>query len=170
MAFKNKDRNYQIRGVPDDVPGVSYFTGPKGWMDRTEMLKWFLESHIIYEIPNQRRILYVENCSGPTSTADLQEECKKINAEIRFFPPTRPTSDSPFVLNARPAIIIAFLGKVSPSASRWLFNSRTERAARRKKNDFLGLWKFPEVYFQRPLLIKSILLLSQCVSQALFTF
>ena len=30
MVFTNKDRNYPIRGTPDDVPGVAYRTGPKG--------------------------------------------------------------------------------------------------------------------------------------------
>lgn len=33
MVFNNKDRNYPILGVPDDVNGVLYRTGPKGWMD-----------------------------------------------------------------------------------------------------------------------------------------
>lgn len=33
MIFKNKDRNYPIRGLEDNVPGVCYRTQPKGWMD-----------------------------------------------------------------------------------------------------------------------------------------
>lgn len=33
MVFKNKDRNYPIGGVPDDVTVVWYRTQPKGWMD-----------------------------------------------------------------------------------------------------------------------------------------
>lgn len=33
MIFMNKDGNYPIRGVPDDVTGVSYRSGPKAWMD-----------------------------------------------------------------------------------------------------------------------------------------
>ena len=34
MIFMNKDRNYLIRGAPDDIRGVSYRSGPKGCMDR----------------------------------------------------------------------------------------------------------------------------------------
>lgn len=30
MVFKNKDRNYPIRGFLDDVNGAAYSTGPKG--------------------------------------------------------------------------------------------------------------------------------------------
>ena len=34
MIFINKDSNYPIRGVPDDVTGVSYRTAKKGFMPR----------------------------------------------------------------------------------------------------------------------------------------
>eukprot|EP00171_Calliarthron_tuberculosum_P021226 IDg21226t1 len=30
LIFRNKTRSYPIRGVPDDLPGVCYRTGPKG--------------------------------------------------------------------------------------------------------------------------------------------
>ena len=30
MVFKNANRSYPIRGVPDDICGVSYRSGPKG--------------------------------------------------------------------------------------------------------------------------------------------
>lgn len=29
LVFKNKDQNYYIRGIPDDVDGVSYRTGTR---------------------------------------------------------------------------------------------------------------------------------------------
>ncbi|KAE9161312.1 hypothetical protein PF002_g31668 [Phytophthora fragariae] len=34
MIFTNANRSYPIRGVSDDVEGVCYRTGPKGWMDK----------------------------------------------------------------------------------------------------------------------------------------
>lgn len=37
MVFMNKDRNYPIRGTPDNHPVVAYRTGPKGWMDTRVM-------------------------------------------------------------------------------------------------------------------------------------
>lgn len=32
MVFKTQDRNYPIRGIPDEGPGASYHIGPKGWI------------------------------------------------------------------------------------------------------------------------------------------
>ena len=33
MIFQNQNRSYLIQGVPDDVVGACYRTGPKGWND-----------------------------------------------------------------------------------------------------------------------------------------
>lgn len=30
IVITNMDRYYPIKGVPDDVPGVAYLSGPKG--------------------------------------------------------------------------------------------------------------------------------------------
>lgn len=37
MVFESQNRRYPIRGVPDNVPGVAYKSGPKGWMDTVVM-------------------------------------------------------------------------------------------------------------------------------------
>lgn len=37
MVFKNDRCPYPIRGLPDDIPGVSYRSGPGGWMYTTVM-------------------------------------------------------------------------------------------------------------------------------------
>ena len=87
MIFKNKDRNYPIKNVPDDVPGVAYRTGPKGWMDRTVMPEWLSEKRIISKIRNGRRVLFVDNCSGHATTDELSSVCAAIDTEIRYFPP-----------------------------------------------------------------------------------
>lgn len=42
IFFKNKDSNYLMSSVPDDVNGISYSTGPCGWIYRSvfaEMLR-----------------------------------------------------------------------------------------------------------------------------------
>lgn len=33
MVFKRNDCNYPIRRVADDITGVAYRSGPKGWTD-----------------------------------------------------------------------------------------------------------------------------------------
>lgn len=87
MIFKNGDRNYPIRGVPDNVPGAAYRTGPKGWMDTTVMPQWLSEPRAITALPHRRRIMYVDNCSGHTATTDLIQATERINTELRYFPP-----------------------------------------------------------------------------------
>lgn len=37
MNFKNMNRNYPIRDVPDIIDGRRCGIGPKGWMDQTLM-------------------------------------------------------------------------------------------------------------------------------------
>lgn len=87
MIFKNKDSNYPIRGVEDDIPGVCYRTGPKGWIDRRVMLLWTKEKRALPALPNgQRRVLFLDNCAGHALTDDLKGSLVDINTEVRFFP------------------------------------------------------------------------------------
>jgi hypothetical protein len=34
LIFTNRNSRYPIRGLDDNIPMVSYRTGPKGWMDQ----------------------------------------------------------------------------------------------------------------------------------------
>lgn len=79
LIFQNKSRNYPIRGVPDDIRGVAYRKGIKGWIDRINMLYWVREPRVIKELPNQRlRKIFIYNCSGH----NINEE--NINAPDQF--------------------------------------------------------------------------------------
>lgn len=65
FIFKNQDRNYPIRGVVENVPGVSYRTGPKGWVDQTMISEWLSESRVINSLSQNRvGMIFVDNCSG----------------------------------------------------------------------------------------------------------
>eukprot|EP00171_Calliarthron_tuberculosum_P022372 IDg22372t1 len=87
MVFKNDSRSHPIRGVPEDVPGIAYRTGPKGWMDTVVMPEWLSERRIIGPLPHERkRILYVDNCSGHNYTTALAAAADTIRTEIRYFP------------------------------------------------------------------------------------
>ena len=87
MLFKNKDCSYPVRGIPDDVPGVCYRTGPKGWIDSRVMVEWVCERRALSPLPNGRkRILFVDNCSGHNMNAELRSALEKSNTELRYFP------------------------------------------------------------------------------------
>ena len=87
IIFKNKDSKYPIRGIPDDVPGVCYRTGPKGSISKKVMLEWVKEDRILPRLPaNQKRILFMDNCSSHGLTPELQAALESKRTEIRFLP------------------------------------------------------------------------------------
>lgn len=88
LVFTNKKRSYPIRGTPDDVAGVTYRTGPKGWMDTHVLSQWLSEERVIKPLGNGlRRILFVDNCSGHNETEAMISSASRIRTEIRHFPP-----------------------------------------------------------------------------------
>lgn len=67
--FKNDNRNFPIRGTPDNMSGVANRTGPKGLIDSTVMPQYLSKKIAILSLPNGgRRILLVDNCSGHLQT------------------------------------------------------------------------------------------------------
>lgn len=64
MIFKNKDRGFPVRSIPDTIGSLSYRCGPKGLMNTTLLPEYFRMQKVIHPLPNRRRrILYVDNCS-----------------------------------------------------------------------------------------------------------
>lgn len=87
MVFMIKDRNYHIKGTPDNHPRVAYRTGPKGWMDIGVMPEWMSVKSIIRALSNGRHVvLFFDDCSGHNNTEALNTATKNIRAKIRYFP------------------------------------------------------------------------------------
>ena len=87
MIFSNKDRSYPIRGLVDDVPGVCYRTGSKGWMDHQVFVQWLEEKRA--NPPDKygrRKVIFMDNCSGHNDTNESVAALAKLNAEIRKLP------------------------------------------------------------------------------------
>lgn len=83
-VFTNMDRNYPIKGVPDDVPGVAYWSGPKGWIDTLIMPQYLVNKRMIRELPNGcTRLLFVDNCRGHHFTDELEEAAKKTSPVVK---------------------------------------------------------------------------------------
>ena len=87
MIFKNKDRNYPIRGLIDDVEGVSYRTGPKGWMDKRVFVQWLDERRAN---PRDRygrtKVIFMDNCGGHNETPESVAALQRLNAIVRKLP------------------------------------------------------------------------------------
>jgi hypothetical protein len=54
FIFTNAYRSYPIRGLEDTIPGVTYRTGPKGWMDQSIFPEYFNEPQAFQADVQQR--------------------------------------------------------------------------------------------------------------------
>lgn len=86
MLFHDQSRSCTIRGVPKDVAVVSYWSGPKGWIDRKVLCLCLTEPRVINPLPNNnKRILSVDNRNWLGNTEQLQKALKMANTELRFL-------------------------------------------------------------------------------------
>lgn len=75
LIFNKWSLSYQIPGVPDDIPGVFYRTGPKGWIDGRVLKLWSLEPRALPRFPDNRcRVLLV----GSSSSHNMKNELKSL--------------------------------------------------------------------------------------------
>lgn len=87
LVFKYVDRNFPIRGVPNNDPGVAYRTGSKGWTECTVMPLWLSEKPFIKPLPNNHRlILHTDKCSEHTNSLEPMQAADGINKKIGYFP------------------------------------------------------------------------------------
>lgn len=65
LVFMSKEHKDPSSGVPDEVAGVAYRTGLKGWMGTQVLPQWLSEGRVMKLVPHgHHRVLYMENCSG----------------------------------------------------------------------------------------------------------
>jgi DDE superfamily endonuclease len=87
LVFQS-DGTYPIRGLEDNIPGVSYRVGKKGWMDRKVMAEYFGEHRAIRPLAQgAQRILFMDNCGGHGETSDSVAALSRIRTTVRFLPP-----------------------------------------------------------------------------------
>lgn len=87
VVFKNADCNYPIRNVPDNVPGVSYRTGRKAWMDQRVFLEMLKERKFLKPMPGGKtRILFMDNVGSHNLSPEVIKELERIKTIARFLP------------------------------------------------------------------------------------
>ena len=85
--LKNEQPSYPIGNVHDNIPGVSYWTQPKVWMDHVVFNQWLNEIRALPPVPPGReRVLFLDNCSGHAMTEEVIETLRKTRTEVRFLP------------------------------------------------------------------------------------
>ncbi|KAE8880253.1 hypothetical protein PF003_g35736 [Phytophthora fragariae] len=88
MISTNANRSYPIRGVADDVNGVCYRTGPKGWMDKRLFREYLQERRALAADSCGRQIvIFLDNFSGHLDESECDDEFHRLNARLRYLPP-----------------------------------------------------------------------------------
>ena len=69
IIFTNGNSNYPICGLEDSVPGVSYRTGSKGWLDQSIFFQYFMEPHG-YQLDHHgcTKYVWMDNCIAHNMT------------------------------------------------------------------------------------------------------
>ncbi len=88
LIFINTIRNYPLRNLPDDVPGVCYRTSLKGFIDGQTFVEYFKEKQAHYSTPgdNRPRTIFLDNCSGHNTPVELTKVLSCLRASLKYFP------------------------------------------------------------------------------------
>jgi hypothetical protein len=88
LIFTNAHRSYPIRGLEDTIPGVTYRTGPKGWMDQSIFPKYFNEPRAFQADVQQRtKVVWLDNYRSHSLTPRLTIVLTGKNTILRYLPP-----------------------------------------------------------------------------------
>jgi hypothetical protein len=88
LIFTNGNSRYPIRGLDDNIPGVSYRTRPKGWMDQALFPEYFLEPRAFQpDLHGCTKIIWVDNYSSHRITPRLTTVLTEKQTILRFLPP-----------------------------------------------------------------------------------
>ena len=88
LIFTNPNSSYPIRGLNDNIPGVCYRTGPKGWMDQTLFSDYFVEPRAFQsDVHGRSKFIWVDNCTGHNMIPRLSTVLEANNAILKYLPP-----------------------------------------------------------------------------------
>lgn len=87
IIFQNERSSYPIHGVQDNVTGVRYRSGPKGWMSTRIIVEWIPEKPVMSRLLGGfQRILYVYNTSVHKKTPDDLADFEESNTTLKYLP------------------------------------------------------------------------------------
>jgi hypothetical protein len=88
LIFINGNSRYLIRGLDDNIPGVSYKTRPKCWMDQALFSKFFLEPRAFQpDLHGHTKVIWVDNCNSHRITPRLTTVSTEKQTILKFLPP-----------------------------------------------------------------------------------
>ena len=88
LIFTNLSSNYPIQGLEDNVPGVCYRTGPKGWMDQALFAEFFVDPWGFQaDIHGHQKLVWVDNYTGHNITPRLTAILEAKHNALKYLPP-----------------------------------------------------------------------------------
>jgi hypothetical protein len=88
LIFTNGNSTYPIRGLDDNIPGVSYRTKPKSWMDQALFPEFFSEPCAFQpDLHGRTKVVWVDNCSSHRITPRLTTMLPEKQTILKFLPP-----------------------------------------------------------------------------------
>ena len=88
LIFTNTNGNYPIQGLEDNIPGVCYQMGPKGWMDQTIFPQYFEEPRAFQSDLHQRsKLVWLDNYTSHSITPRLKEVLAAKRVILKCLPP-----------------------------------------------------------------------------------
>ena len=88
LIFTNSGSNYPIRGLEDNISGVCYRTGPKGWMDQALFAKFFVDPQAFhFDIHGRQKLVWVDNCTSHNITPRLTVVLEAKHSTLKYLPP-----------------------------------------------------------------------------------
>jgi hypothetical protein len=88
FIFTNGNSRYPIRGLDDNILGISYRTMPKCWMDQALFPKYFTEPRAFQlDLHGCTKIIWIDNCNSHRITSRLTTVLTEKQTVLRFLPP-----------------------------------------------------------------------------------
>ena len=73
LIFTNPNNSYPIQGLEDNILEVSYWTGPRGWMDQGLFANFCQEPRAFqFDLHGHTKTIWVDNCTSHNLTPRLQ--------------------------------------------------------------------------------------------------
>ncbi|KAJ0401149.1 hypothetical protein P43SY_004356 [Pythium insidiosum] len=86
LVFQNANCSYPIAGVKDDVEGITYRSGPKGWMDKRVFKEW-IESDMCNPVGSgDAEWIFMDNAGGHKAAEDLADLLQERKKKVKFLP------------------------------------------------------------------------------------
>ena len=86
LIFTNGNSRYPIRGFNDNIPGISYRIGPKGWMDQALFPEYFTEPRAFQpDLHRYTKVIWVDNYSSHSITLRLTIVLTEKQTVLRFL-------------------------------------------------------------------------------------